>query len=201
MDGIHDLGGMHGFGPVDTTQQDDEPWGVRVNALMLVLAVGGNLPGAFRSAIEQMEPGHYLTSSYFERWLAAIERLRRAADEQGTPPNPPAAPEVMRTLFGPRPTNDPSTPAPRFSTDDAVLVTHRGSPGHTRCPRYVRGRVGTVVRVHGAQPIPDEYAAVPPTLRPEPSYSVRFACRDLFPDGDADATVTVDLWESYLDVG
>ena len=78
MDGIHDLGGMHGFGPVQV--EEDEPlfhaaWEGRVVGMFALLLLRGyfNLD-AFRHGIETMDPGHYLRASYFERWRTSIEK-------------------------------------------------------------------------------------------------------------------------------
>ena len=72
MDGIHDMGGMHGFGPI--IREEEEPvfhylWEGRV--LAIVRATPIPIPGGMRNNIETMDPGHYLTSSYYEKWLHA----------------------------------------------------------------------------------------------------------------------------------
>jgi len=79
MNGIHDLGGMHGIGPIEA--EENEPvfhhdWEKRVFSLFLGLAPHGffNLD-EFRHAIERMDPAEYLTSSYYEHWLHAYETL------------------------------------------------------------------------------------------------------------------------------
>jgi nitrile hydratase len=80
---------------------------------------------------------------------------------------------------------------------DRVRVRVQDPPGHTRAPRYVRGHVGVVVEQHGVHPLPDAVVAGSGPA-PEPVYAVRFAARDLW--GDGDHSVTVNLWESYLEV-
>ncbi len=82
-----------------------------------------------------------------------------------------------------------------FRPGDQVLITRTDPPHHTRVPRYARGAIGTVVEPQGSHPLPDDRARQLPA-EPEPVYSVRFAARDLF--GEGDHTVTVDLWASYL---
>src|SRR5947199_158755 len=79
MDGVHDLGGMQGFGPVEV--EADEPvfhdeWEGRTFGLAGAALGSGrfNTP-VFRHAIERMDPGHYLTSSYYEHWLTALATL------------------------------------------------------------------------------------------------------------------------------
>src|SRR5262245_47843020 len=80
MDGVHDLGGMHGFGPVE--READEPpfhapWEAAVVAIMLSTLGHHGLYNIdeFRHGIERMEPAHYLASSYFEHWLDGITRI------------------------------------------------------------------------------------------------------------------------------
>lgn len=79
MNGIHDLGGMHGLGPID--READEPyfhneWEGRVFALFFANFAQGHFNvDMFRHAIERMAPAHYLESSYYEHWLYAMEKL------------------------------------------------------------------------------------------------------------------------------
>lgn len=87
--------------------------------------------------------------------------------------------------------------AERFAPGAAVRVRSDDPAVHTRAPRYVRGRTGRVVEVHGVHPVPDDVVVgVTPPAR-EPVYAVRFAARDLF--GTGDHTVTVNLWDRYLE--
>ncbi len=83
----------------------------------------------------------------------------------------------------------------RFRPGDAVRTTRADPPHHTRVPRYARGAVGTVVEAQGEHPLPDDRTRGLPA-DPQPVYTVRFAGRELFGDGDHD--VTVDVWESHL---
>jgi nitrile hydratase subunit beta len=77
MNGIHDLGGMHGLGKI--VYEADEPafreeWQGRVHAIFLSLFAMGNINlHEFRHGIEKMDAAHYLTSSYYEHWLASVE--------------------------------------------------------------------------------------------------------------------------------
>jgi nitrile hydratase len=188
MDGIHDLGGMHGFGPVAV--ESDEPvfharWEGRVFALA-GLAIAGGLanPDAFRHAIERLPPAVYLTAGYYGRWLAALERL---VAERAVPTA--AAKGARRTVAGP----------PRFGPGQHVVARDLHPAGHTRLPRYVRGRRGVVARVHPAWVFPDTNAHGRGE-HPQFAYAVRFAARELWgDDADAAASVHVDLFESYLE--
>jgi nitrile hydratase subunit beta len=190
MDGIHDLGGMHGFGPV--VVECDEPvfhaaWEGRVFALA-ALAIAGGLanPDAFRHAIERLSPVEYLTAGYYGRWLAALERL---VAERGVRPRLASAGTARR---------DASRVA-RFVAGDAVLARNVHPAGHTRLPRYVRGRRGVVARVHPPWVFPDTNAH-DRGEDPQHVYAVRFPATELWgDDADPAASVHVDLFESYLE--
>ena len=199
MDGVHDLGGREGFGPVAV--DPDEPvfasaWEGRTFALTSLALGALRVPTpAFRHAIERMDPAHYLASSYYEHWLTAAATLVVEAgvldtDDLGDMPlsrpvHPGAVPDV-------RPVTEP-----RFAAGDAVRVVDRPFPGHTRCPGYVRGRPGTVARVGPPGPVP-ELEAHRRERVPEPTYTVTFAAADLWPGSGADHTVAVDLYDHDL---
>jgi nitrile hydratase len=207
MDGIHDLGGMQGFGPIVVEPNEPvfhEPWEPRARAL--VYAAGQQSTGEFRHAIERMDPLHYLASSYYEHWLTAaatiaVERGRvthAELEEEADGLFPLARPVAAAALADAVTLVSGGGGEPRFSPGDRVRVTHRHSPGHTRCPRYVRGQIGTVVRVDGVESLPDVEAHLV-DRRHEPTYSVGFEASDLWGDAQAGVVIHVDLWESYLE--
>jgi nitrile hydratase beta subunit len=207
MDGIHDLGGMQGFGPVE--RENDEPvfhftWEGRTFALAGSALVGGgfNTP-MFRHAIERMDPLHYLSSSYYEHWLTAVASLFVEAGA--------VSPRELVDRAGDFPLSRPShltasdvdvcapTEVPRFSVDDRVRVRDIHFGGHTRCPRYVRGRQGVIARVDGVAPLPEIEAHRHEQL-PDYTYNVAFTLAELWgADADPDDVVRVDLYERYLD--
>ena len=207
MDGVHDLGGMEGFGAVDV--DPDEPafrqeWEARTFAVAgAALTAGGFNTAVFRHAIERMDPGHYLTSSYYEHWLTAVATLlveagmisRRDLDDRvgGFPLSYPAAAGAEDV--------DVATPhdTPRHAVGDLVRVRDVQFAGHTRCPRYVRGRRGVVVRIDSPAPIPEIEAHRRERVL-DPNYSVRFEAADLWCDAsEPNACVHVDLYERYLE--
>jgi nitrile hydratase len=207
MDGIHDLGGMQGFGPVEA--EPDEPtfherWEGRVFGMTGVAMVQGMTnTSEFRHAIERMAPTSYLTTSYYEHWLTAlgtmlVEKGVVTAEElegDTTSGFPRSRPVLADRVTEPPPAGE----APRFEVGDHVRVRDIHTPGHTRCPRYVRGREGVVVRVDGPAPLPDAEAHRddPPA---EPTYCVRFDARELWGDqAEPAAAMIVDLWQSYLE--
>lgn len=191
MDGVHDLGGMHGFGPVPI--EVDEPlfharWEGRVWAMQAVV-MGHTTIDRFRYTIEQMPPAEYLASSYYERWLWAIEQVaaeRRLLDSDGEPPRVSRPSPVTAPRVG------------RFKVGDVVRVGNPVTDGHTRVPRYLRRHVGRVERVAFAWPNPGESAATGRYGEPELVFTVAFAGSELF-GGGADHTVTADLGESDLE--
>ena len=215
MNGAHDLGGMHGFGPV--IPEADEPvfhheWERRAFAITLACGLLGrwNLDMA-RHARERIPPPRYLGASYYEIWLEALLTL---LVEQGlvsdteletgrsAGPRPPAlqvpgSDEVPKILERGGSARAADAPA-RFRVGDRVHVRNRHPRGHTRAPRYVRGRSGVVEGHHGTFVFPDAHAHGKGP-EPQPLYTVRFSAVELWgPDGDSGTSVYVDLWEEYL---
>jgi nitrile hydratase subunit beta len=191
VDGVHDLGGMHGFGavPIETGEPIFHAlWEGRVWALL-----GAVMPATtidrFRWTIEQMPPAEYLNSAYYARWLWAIERL---ANEQGLLTGSAAPARIAR----PEPSSRPASA--RWQRGQRVRVLSRVSAGHTRVPRYLRRHVGTVERAAFSWPSPAESAATGRYGNAEVVYTVAFAAADLF-GPDHDHTVTADLGESDLE--
>jgi nitrile hydratase subunit beta len=232
MDGIHDLGGMHGFGPVRVEQ--DEPvfharWEGRV--LALTGASGGSFTpnlDKFRHAIERLDPVTYLTAGYYGRWLRAMETrlveagalesgaVDRRARELAREPDRggPRASEVASAA--PRVTEPSESRAraaerprsrflreidrkPRFRAGDAVRARSIHPPGHTRLPRYARGKRGRIASVYAAYVFPDTNAHDLGEA-PQHLYSVAFAGEELWgPDAEPGTLVHLDLFEPYLE--
>jgi nitrile hydratase subunit beta len=193
MDGVHDLGGMHGFGPilaeVDHQPVFGEPWEARVWAVSRTVMQRSTID-RFRYLIEQMPPAAYLTSTYYARWLWAVERL---AAEQG----------LLDGTASPSPGARPSSSAPlwkgRFERGQQVRVANRVTAGHCRVPRYLRRQVGRIERVACAWPNPGDSASTGVYGEPELVYTVVFAAGDLFGPG-ADHTLSADVGERDLEV-
>ena len=205
MNGIHDLGGMDGFGAVEV--EADEPvfhhaWERLAFGLTAVTSPQRGNVHAFRHAIERMDPAHYLGSPYYEHWLTGLATLMveagvitRAELEQRAGGAFPLA-RAARADTQPC---SPSATTARYAVGITVRVRNLQPLGHTRCPRYVRGRRGVVTRVDRRFPLPD--AAAHAAQRCEQyTYNVRFAAAELWGAnaGTAEA-VHVDLWESYLE--
>ncbi len=206
VDGIHDLGGMQGFGAVGHSPAEPvfaEPWQGRARALLeAVTAAVRASGGESRHSIERMAPGHYLTSGYYEHWLTGAATLavehglitREELEARAGGPVPLSGPVLAP------PVTDPGTDVtgPRVQAGDRVRVRAWHPPGHTRCPRYVRGKAGVVVRLDGSHSVPD-VEAHGAARRYEPAYSVRFDAAELWSDGQHGVCVHVDLWDSYLE--
>ncbi|MEN8183944.1 MAG: nitrile hydratase subunit beta [Myxococcota bacterium] len=216
MNGIHDLGGMHGFGSVE--READEPlfhapWEGRVFALLgLLLARGVTNVDAFRHGIERLDPATYLTAGYYGRWLASMEtlcdeagvvrrselRARMQALSEGSrlaPARPLDLPPAAAAGDGYR---RPLEEAPRFGAGDRVRARNLNPPGHTRLPRYVRSRSGCVSKLHGGFVFPDSHAHGGGE-QPQHLYTVRFETRELWGTEAEPGFVHLDLFESYLE--
>ena len=86
----------------------------------------------------------------------------------------------------------------RFALGDRVLTRHDAPAGHTRLPRYARGKPGVIVRVHGTFVFPDTNAHGEGE-QPHALYSVRFDAGLLWGESaEPRAPVHIDLWERYL---
>ena len=217
MNGPHDLGGAHGFGPV--APEPDEPvfhadWERR--ALAMTLAMGGTGSWTIdmsRHARERIPPAEYLAASYYEKWLMGLERLLverglvtpaelRAGRSMGAPavlPRKPTAETVPAALARGGPADRPAVAAALFAVGDAVRAKVMNPAGHTRLPRYVRGRAGRIERAHGVHVFPDS-SAHGCGEDPRWLYSVSFGAREVWgPEARAGDTVVLDLWEPYLE--
>lgn len=195
MDGVHDMGGMHGYGRIPIEHDEPiyhEPWEGRAAAITRAL-MRNTTVDHFRYTIEQMSPHEYLASRYYERWLWAAERM---AAEQGLLDGTPPQPQPPRSHAS-SPGDEPATP-PRFEPGQRVRIGNPVTPGHTRVPRYVRRQVGTVVRRSCAWPHPTESAATGRHGPPEHVYAVAVPAREVFGPG-ADHTLVVDVWERDLE--
>ena len=215
MNGVHDMGGMDGFGPVE--REDDEPvfhhpWEGRVFAIRAALRPKDRVPGwgSFRYDLERIPPADYLRMSYYERWFAiSVDRLARSGlvtqaelDAERPEPGPPGP------TLRPGPAARPSGPgrldvdvAPRFQPAEDVRARNLHPPGHTRLPRYARGKAGVVTRDNGVYALQDTDEAGQALDRPpQHVYTVRFAARDLWGErASARDAVYVDLWEDHLE--
>ncbi len=218
MDGIHDMGGMDGFGKVEP--EANEPvfhaaWEGRVMAMNRAMGATGawNIDMS-RFSREVLPPDVYLSSSYYRKWFLGLEQmlLERGlidADEVAAGhAKHPAKPlkrgnftldDVQRVLTRGSFTRPAQGPA-RYKAGDRVRARNIHPATHTRLPRYVRGHVGTVERIHGCHVFPDA-AATGRGDNPQWLYTVCFDGRELWgPDADPSVKVSIDAFEPYLDL-
>ncbi len=207
------MGGMDGFGEVQP--QDGEAfhdtWEKQVFAASLLVRTGGSLDER-RLAGESISPIEYLSQSYFARWLDRLEgsllkngfiteeelrnpegRLARVDGYQAV-----RAEEVEARRTGVSKRMQVDVP-PKFQVGDEVIVKNEHPRGHTRCPRYFRGRRGQVHIDHGVYPFPDTVAHGLGD-KPQHCYSVRFTATELWGSrGNPRDRVYVDLFDDYLE--
>jgi len=218
MNGIHDMGGMHGMGPIEHERDEPAfhaPWEGRVYALSRVLRARGgqwNLD-SFRHGIELFPPTVYLRMTYYERWFAwMVGKLVSTGDatqteiETGAPApgstkgTPFVTAQSAPAMVARRGRVRRDVPASaHFKAGQHARARNMNPVGHTRLPRYVRGKVGVVVLDRGVFLFPDTNAHFLGE-QPQHLYSVRFAARDLW--GERASTrdvVHLDMWDDYLE--
>ena len=217
MNGGHDLGGMHGLGPIDPEPESEEPvfhaeWERRAFALNLATGFLGkwNIDQG-RHARERQHPADYLRNTYYENWLAGLETLLIEAglvsEEELRTATPVGKAEDVRILAaknveaalakgGPSTLDIPLEP--RFSPGDSVRVVNIHPDGHTRVPRYARGKIGTVELDQGVHIFADKNAHG--TKEGQRLYSVQFGGDELWgANGNTLDLVRIDLWEPHLE--
>lgn len=217
MNNLHDMGGQQGYGPIPI--EKNEPvfhsgWEARAMAVTLAMGAWGRWTlDESRHAREKLPPKEYLNFTYYERWIAALADLMvekdlvtRAELESGTPD--PAAAKARPPLTAARvaavlekggPVRREIDAPPRYAVGQNVRSSTASPKGHTRLPLYARGRVGEVVLHHGAHVFPDANAHGLGEC-PQHLYAVRFSARELWgPQASPRDSVTLDLWESYLE--
>jgi nitrile hydratase len=216
MNGVHDMGGMQDFGPMQPEKNEPvfhEPWEGRVLAMIRAVGATGKLGGFSRAAIENIPPAEYLRMSYYERFLTVlVERLigsglvTRQEIESGKPAKgsskfvPALRPaEAATSSFRTAPAVSHPEVSPHFYAGDRVRARMMNPKGHTRLPRYARGRLGVIARDQGVQLFPDMSTAGL-GQKPQHVYSVRFAAQELWgAEASAGDSVYIDLWEDYLE--
>jgi nitrile hydratase len=221
MDGIHDLGGMQGFGAVE--READEPafharWEAAVFAMVFAASRNGLTGNAdrFRHAIERNDPVAYLTQGYYGRWLGGLETLlvesgllRReeisararalgAGPDDRIASRPAAHPDAVPPAEDPG-CRRPLAVPPRFALGDRVRTRLEAPDGHTRLPHYARGRSGRIQGWHDGWVFPDTHAHGRGE-QPQHLYSVAFRGEDLWgAEAEPNSVVHLDLFEPYLE--
>ena len=216
MNGVHDMGGMQDMGPVQ--YEENEPvfharWEARLYALTRAMRAWRRWNiDAWRYSIELIPPAEYLRMTYYEKWLAGLTRLlvktgvvTPAEMESGraTPGTakvvPALIPEKVPMINRGEHAKRDARVAPRFQVGQRVRARNIHPLGHTRLPRYARGKQGTIDRDHGVYVFPDTNAEFLGE-KPQHIYSVRFAAQELWGDqASARDAVYLDMWDDYLE--
>jgi nitrile hydratase len=219
MDGIADMGGTEGWGPVPPPREGEpvfaEPWEGRAFALTLLTMnrVSGRNLDAFRHALERLDRSAYLDDGYYGRWLNAAELMlvdsailapgavdARTRRLRGEDVEEPAVPEPAKPDYaatGPGSLRTIDVPA-AFAPGDRVRARNVSPAGHTRLPRYVRGHVGVIEDVQPAALLPDTHAHFQGE-NPQHVYTVRFDSHELWGDDAEPFTLTIEMFETYLE--
>jgi nitrile hydratase beta subunit len=217
MNGVHDMGGLQDMGPVQYEKDEPvfhAPWEGRVYGINASLRAMGkwNLD-AWRYQIELLPPVDYLRMTYYERWLKINEQLivkhglvtpaELAAGAPG-PTSAKATPALTATVAarhlgrGIQSSDDPAVP-PHFNVGQSVRARNINPTGHTRLPRYARGKTGVIARDHGVYTFPDTNAHFQGEKR-QHVYSVRFSARELWGEQASPLdSVHLDMWDDYLE--
>jgi nitrile hydratase subunit beta len=216
MNGVHDMGGMHGLGPLAPEQNEPvwhAPWEARVYALSGAMGAWRrwNIDES-RHVMERMPAAEYLRVTYYEKWLyGLVEKAVRhglitqeeaetgRADPASAKATPPLIAEAVPESLA---RGGPSTRAverqPIFQVGDAIRTRNIHPLTHTRLPRYARDKQGVVVALHGAHVFPDTNA-LHQGENAQPLYTIKFQARDLWgATASPRDTVCIDLWEDYL---
>ena len=218
MDGIHDMGGMHGFGKVEPEPNEPvfhAPWEGRTYAINRALGFTGIWTiDETRAGIERLPPEVYLGSSYYRKWELRLEKLLvekglADADEiaaghalrpgkalKRTMKTADVANALSRGSFA-RPAQGPA----RFKAGDKVRTKNIHPATHTRLPRYARGKTGVVEAIRGCHVYPDT-VAIGQGEDPQWLYTVLFDGRELWGEAsDPSLKVSIEAFEPYLEHG
>jgi nitrile hydratase len=216
MDGVHDMGGMDGFGKVEPEANEPvfhAPWEGRVLAMQRSMGYAGAWHiDMSRFAQERLPPTVYLGASYYQRWELAmeknlVERGYVGADElkagHALTPAKPVARKLTNDVVKAGMTRGSffrqSQGPARFKPGDRVRTRNIHPATHTRLPRYARGKIGVVELVHGCHAFPDT-VAIDKGDDPQWLYTVVFPGAELWgPDTDPTVTVSIDAFEPYLE--
>ena len=214
MNGVHDMGGMHGLGAIEPEAAGPvfrDRWEGRVHALTMASPTRSNID-AGRHQRELIPGPAYLAMTYYEKWFRSLcELLLKAGlvtpdelDRGHADPGPRSEPrfsaaEVPAVLTRRASYVREVSAPPAFQAGDAVRCRNLNPTGHTRLPRYVRGHVGEILAWRGAHVFPDANSRGDGE-DPRHLYTVRFMARELWGEAaNRRDSVRLDLWEPYLE--
>ena len=216
MNSVHDMGGMQGLGEIVPEPGEGAPfhaeWEGRVHAMSVASPTRANIDEG-RHARERIPGPQYLAMTYYEKWFRGLSDLlvqkgfataEELASGKAAPGAARAVPYLKAEMVEPSLTRRGTylrdyAGMPLFAPGDAVRARNIHPDGHTRLPRYARGRSGVIVASHGAHVFPDSHAHGLGE-DPRPLYTVRFTARELWGEAAHPRdTVCLDLWEPYLE--
>ena len=227
MNSLHDVGGMDGFGPVEWEENEPvfhEPWEARMRAIdaLMTKKLRAYCVDETRHRIERMNPVYYLGSSYYQIWLLRMESLlmekgyvteaemqAKMREITPAPPTSHLAPyrHIMPSIASPRRRTviphagsaNKDDPMPTYAVGDVVRVKDGAPLGHTRVPRYVRGKVGMITNLHGNFMLPDQRVEDGSTLY-QPVYRVCFEAQHVWgEDASPKDKLYLEMWEDYIE--
>jgi nitrile hydratase beta subunit len=223
MNGVHDLGGTDGLGPV-AVEKDEPVWHAdwekaAFGMFSMPFRAGFFGVDQFRYGIEQMHPAIYLLSPYYEHWAHTAEhygvaqgvldpeeieeRTRYYLENPDAPLPERSDPDLLAfvdaAVKNGAPARRESDKAPAFTVGDRVTVVDDSPRGHTRKARYIRGKTGVIEKAHGTFIYPDS-AGNGRGDAPEHVYTVRFTNEELWgPEAaEPNGVVYFDVWEPYI---
>mgnify|MGYP002700353999 CR=1 FL=1 len=215
MDGIHDLGGKLGYGPVDVNEPE-EPFHAEYEGRMWAISRSSRAPGVnidwWRHVRENIAPKDYLNRSYFDSWaqteMATMidagvctidELLTQKVDGNPVSPLPTQtkaqvlADHALKNFKFDREIDK----LPKYRVGDEVHTISTASAGHTRLPAYARDKPGIISAHHGAHLFPDAGAKGHEVA--QHMYTVVFTAQTLWGAQAApNDTVSLELWEDYF---
>jgi nitrile hydratase len=214
MNGVHDMGGMQGLGTI-LPESEGPPfhatWEGRVHAMTVASPTRANIDTG-RHQREKIPGPEYLAMSYYQKWFRSLcdllvlkgfatrEELASGKAASGAPKATPLLTGAMAPATLTRPGSYMREGAPpKFAVGERVRARNINPDGHTRLPRYARGRSGVVTALHGAHVFPDSHAHGNGE-DPQPLYTVRFTAGELWGEAAHPRdSVSLDLWEPYLE--
>jgi nitrile hydratase subunit beta len=201
-----DLGGQDVPGAIVQESEGEHfhaPWEPRVMALVVAMGPTGMSNIDMNRAARETLP-NYRDLSYYEIWLAALEKLAMLKGMLGdSPPLPNQvlhAESAMAAIKRGFPASRSATRPARFSVGRSVRTAAVQPPHHTRLPAYARGKVGVIELVHGAHVFPDSNAQELGEA-PQWLYTVAFDAREIWGDSATlqRSIISVDAFEPYLE--
>jgi nitrile hydratase len=216
MDGVHDMGGMDGFGKVEVEKNEPPfhaPWEGRVLAMQRAMGYAGAWHiDHSRFAQEKLPPLSYLGTSYYQRWMMAMEsnvtergyatpEELKAGHAKTAGKNLPRklTPDVVEAGLSRSSFYRQQQGPQKFKPGDKVRTANIHPATHTRLPRYARDKVGVVEMCHGCHMYPDS-VATDRGDNPQWLYTVVFDSRELWgPDADPTLKISIDAFEPYLE--